>query len=349
MSRAIDIGGRTIGDGRPCFVIAEAGVNHNGDVALAEQLIEAAHDAGADCVKFQTWITEKVVAPTAPLVGYQARTGATATSQFELLKPLELSYEDFRALKAYADSRGIVFLATPDEEGSADFLESLGVVAFKISSAEVTNLPFVRHVACKGRPVILSTGMSSLEEVERAVAAVEEEGNRELVLLQCVSSYPADPEDVNLRAMDTLASLGYPVGFSDHTLGIDVALAAVARGACVLEKHLTLDRSLDGPDHAASIEPAELAQLVRSVRRVEAALGDGVKRITDGERESRKALQKVVVTRRMLRAGEVITDADVTLLRADAGLPPESLDWVVGRRAARDVAAHSALTADLVV
>jgi N,N'-diacetyllegionaminate synthase len=328
----IEIPGRKIGSGQPCFVIAEAGVNHNGDVEVAKRLVEAAAEAGADAVKFQTWITEKLVTPEAGLAAYQRKNMGREMSQFEMLKALELSQADFREIRRHADAKGILFLSTPLDEDSADFLERLGVPLFKVGSGEVTNLPYLRHVGRKGRPVILSTGMSTLGEVEAAVRAIEETGNRQLSLLHCVSDYPADSKDCNLRAMDTLATaFGYPVGFSDHTLGIEVSLAAVARGACVLEKHFTLSKDMHGPDHQASLDPPELALMVRSIRLVERSLGDGMKRPTAAELATRRVVQRSIVTARDLEAGETISGADIALRRANGGLPPSCLPLVIGR------------------
>lgn len=344
----LEIAGRKVGPGQPCFIIAEAGVNHCGDIELAKRLIEAAHRCGADAVKFQTWVTERLVAPLAQMAQYQQRNLGRADSQFQILKELELSYDDFREIKAHADSQGILFLSTPDEEDSADFLEELGVPVFKIGSGEVASLPYLQHVARKGRPIILSTGMSSLGEVEAAVRAIEETGNCQLVLLHCVSSYPADPEECNLQAMDTLLSaFGYPVGFSDHTLGADVAVAAVARGACVLEKHLTLHKTMPGPDHPASLDPGEFAAMVRSLRLVQRALGDGVKRPMSSELETKKVVQKAIVTARALRGGQTIARSDLCLRRTRGGLAPALLLFVIGRRASRDLEANVTLTLDM--
>jgi N,N'-diacetyllegionaminate synthase len=347
MTTSIRVADRLIGPGHPCFVVAEAGVNHNRDVELGKRLVDAALDVGADAVKFQTWVTEKLVARDAPTAPYQARTLGGEPSQFEMLKALELGYDAFRELKEYAEGRGILFFSTPDEEDSADFLDQLGVPLFKLSSAEIPSIPFLRHVARKDRPIILSTGMATLGEVEAAVRAIEEEGNRELILLQCVSAYPSDPADSNLRAMDTLASaFGYPVGFSDHTLGTEVAVAAVARGACLLEKHLTLDRGLPGPDHEASLDPEAFAAMVRAVRTVERALGDGVKRPVAAEAETAPVLRKSLVTARPLLAGEPIGSEDVSLRRTSNGLPPSALPQFLGRRLKRDLPENEPLTLD---
>ena len=332
MVKSVSIGARRIGEGEPCFVIAEAGVNHNGDPALAHRLISAAKRAGADAVKFQTWITEKLVTPEARMAEYQVANTGRAESQFDMLKRLELSHEQFTELKAACDRESILFLSTPDEQDSADFLESLGVPLFKIGSGEVTNLPYLHYVACKGRPIILSTGMSTLDEVRVAVRALEAEGLREIVLLHCVSQYPASAADCNLRALDTLReAFGYPVGFSDHTMSPVISLAAVARGACVIEKHLTLDRNLPGPDHRASLEPDEFAAMVAGIRTVESALGDGIKRPTPAELETRRVVQRSIVAARDLPSGHRLELSDLSLLRASGGLPPSELETVAGR------------------
>jgi N,N'-diacetyllegionaminate synthase len=340
----VPVGERFVGLGEPCFVIAEAGVNHNGDPELAAKLVDAAAEAGADAVKFQTWITEDLVASDAPTAEYQRRVGPQAM-QDELLKGLELSYDDFRDLQQHALRRGITFLSTPDEERSVDFLDEIDVPCFKIGSPEIRNLPYLRYVARKGRPLLLSTGMSDLADVGRAVHAIEETGNRDIVLLHCVSAYPADPADANLRAMATLAdAFGHPVGFSDHTIGTEVPAAAVALGACVLEKHLTLDRSLPGPDHASSLDPAEFEQLVRVIRTVEQALGTGEKQPAASEADARGALEKSILARRPIHAGETIAEDALVFRRAAGGLPVGELDRVIGRRTTRSLAENEAVT-----
>ena len=320
----------------PCFIIAEAGVNHCGQFDLAKQLIEAAAASGADAVKFQTWVTEKLVLEDAALATYQRRNQPQAKSQYQMLKELELNQSDYRRLAAFAKRCGILFLSTPDEEDSADFLEDLGVSIFKIGSGEITNLSFLAHIAKKNRPVILSTGMSTLGEVETAVDAIEATGNPQLTLLHCVSEYPADPSDCNLSAMRTLrAAFGYPVGFSDHTMGTSAAIAAVALGACVIEKHLTLDRRMKGPDHKASLAPSEFAVFVRNLREAESALGTGRKRPTAAEMETKKVVQKSIVTSRAIAAGKILGRHDLTLRRSSIGLPVSAMSLVVGRRTAR--------------
>ncbi len=338
--KTIQLGPHIIGSGHPCFIIAEAGVNHNGDPAKARELITSARESGADSVKFQTWVTENLVTRDAAMAEYQVKNTGRAESQFDMLKRLELSFDDFRSLKVFADGQGIQFLSTPDEETSADFLDSLGAPGFKIGSGEVTNLPFLRHVARKGKPIILSTGMSTLEEVRIAVRAIESEGNRGLVLLHCVSQYPAQPADCNLHAMDTLKkAFGYPVGFSDHTVGIEIAVAAVALGACVIEKHFTLDPNMPGPDHKTSLAPRELAQLVRAIREVESALGDGIKKPMESERDTKKAVQRSVVAARAIGAGTVLTLDDLCLMRSPGGLEASQLDSLVGHKTMGPIAA----------
>jgi sialic acid synthase SpsE len=343
---AVEVAGRTLGPGEPVFVIAEAGVNHNGDVSLARRLVDAAAEAGADAVKFQTWVTELLITPQAPLAEYQARNVGGAQSQFEMLKGLELHRGALPELKTRAETLGLLCFSTPDEEDSADFLETLDVPLFKVGSAEVTNLEFLRHVARKRRPLILSTGMSTLSEVEQAVRAIEETGNRQLVLLHCVSDYPSRPEDSNLRAMEALrAAFGYPVGFSDHTPGHVVAVAAVALGACVIEKHLTLDNALAGPDHAASLDPPAFAALVSAIRQCEAALGSGRKEPVAAEQAHRPLMRKRWVASRALAAGTRITRADLALRRASPdGLDPAQLPLLLGRELRVGVAAFEVVT-----
>jgi len=345
MGNCVSIGKRVIGPGKPVFIIAEAGVNHNGSLEMAKQLVDAAVKAGADAVKFQTWVTEKLVAPDAKMAEYQHHNIGQDKTQFEMLKNLELGYDQFREIKAYADRQGILFFSTPDEEDSADFLEELGVFLFKIGSGEVTNLPFLRHVALKGRPIILSTGMSTLGEVEAAVRTIEEAGNQQLIILHCVSDYPADPGACNLKAMDTLrAAFQYPVGFSDHTLGIEIAIAAVARGACVIEKHFTLDKNLPGPDHAMSLDPEEFRVMVRSIRSVEAALGTGRKRPTPNEMETKRVVQKAIVAAHDIPMGKRLELSDLALRRTSGGLPPRYIKLLIGREVRDTIGANQIIS-----
>jgi N,N'-diacetyllegionaminate synthase len=344
LSRDFVVAGRAIGPGRPAFLIAEAGVNHNGDPALARALIDAAADSAADAVKFQTFRTSALTSRTAPKAAYQIEATGAGESQSEMLMRLELSTGTLRTLQAHAAARGIVFFSTPFDEASADTLGALGVPMFKIPSGEITNLPLLRHIAAKGKPIILSTGMSTLDEVEQALAAIGDVADVPVAILHCVSAYPAPVGEVNLRAMDALRDrFGRPVGLSDHTLGLEIALAAVARGAAIVEKHLTLDKNLPGPDHRASLEPAEMAALVRGIRNVEAALGDGVKRPMPSELDTRRVARKSLVAARALRAGEELVKDAVAVKRPGTGISPAELERALGRRVRRDLAADDVI------
>jgi N,N'-diacetyllegionaminate synthase len=346
-SEGFALDGRQIGGGAPCFIIAEAGVNHDGSIETAARLVDAAVAAGADAVKLQTFDAEALASATAPKAGYQQRTTGAGESQLAMLRRLQLAPDDFAALKRQCETRGILFLSTPFDDASADLLERLGVAAFKLPSGELTNLPFLSRVASKGRPLIVSTGMADLGEVEAAVDAISGAGSPPFALLHCTSAYPADPADANLRAMDVMrAAFGVPVGFSDHTAGIEVALAAVARGAAIVEKHLTLDRSAPGPDHASSLEPGAFGAMVRGIRIVESALGDGRKRRRPAEADVAAAARRSVVAARDLPAGTVLDGAAVVMLRPGTGLPPSVLPDLLGRRLRRAVARGEALSWD---
>jgi len=344
MGNCVSIGERVIGPGKPVFIIAEAGVNHNGSLEMAKQLVDAAVEAGADAVKFQTFKAEKVVSLHAPKAAYQKNTTDPAESQLEMVRRLELPYEAFRELKAYCDQRGILFMSTPFDEDSVDFLDGIGVPVFKIPSGEVVNHPFLEYVARKGKPLIMSTGMSYLSEVDEAVRVVGGPGNEQLVLLHCVSNYPADPADVNLRAMQTMATaFQVPVGYSDHTLGIEIPLAAVALGACVIEKHFTLDRELPGPDHRASLEPAELKAMVDDIRKVEQALGNGRKIPASSEEDTRRVARRSLVLKEDVSEGKLIQAGMLTALRPAGGIPPNLISYVVGRETTHPLKAGAIL------
>jgi N-acetylneuraminate synthase len=340
----IQVGNKLIGAAQPVFVIAEAGVNHNGDLKLARALIDVAVEAGADAVKFQTFQADRLATPNAPKADYQLQTTGDAESQFDMLRRLELSPDAHRELQSYCHERGIIFLSTPFDDVAVDLLDELGVPAFKISSGDLTNSPLLEHVASKGKPVILSTGMSELSELIEAVSVLNTAGCENPVLLHCVSNYPADTAEVNLRAMQTMRSaFDVPVGFSDHTEGIDVALAAVALGACVIEKHFTLDRTLPGPDHRASLEPAELRELVRSIRRVETALGNGRKVPSASELETAKVARRSLVAARDIPAGVTLERSMVVMRRPGTGMSPGMLETLLNRRAVREIAAGTLL------
>lgn len=344
----LSFGDRMVGRGAPVFVIAEAGVNHNGELALAHQLVDAAVAAGADAVKFQTFIAENVITDDAVKADYQMATTGSQESQLEMVRRLQLSFEDFRALKSYCDQRQIMFLSTPFDRESVDFLDQLGLAAFKISSGDLTNHPLLNHVAAKARPMILSTGMSHIEEVREALDVVRAAGNDRVVLLQCVTNYPAAPAEVNLKAMLTMeAAFAVPTGYSDHTLGIEVALAATALGACVIEKHLTLDNDAWGPDHRASLEPDIFKAMVDGIRKVESALGTGNKAPAASEIRNAQVARRSIVAAHDIAAGARITTAEITFKRPGTGMPPKMADRVLGRTARVDLPAGTLLTLDM--
>ena len=314
------------------FIIAEAGVNHNGSVDLALQLIDAAKTSGADAVKFQTFRADRIATRSAEKAKYQQRQAADGESQFEMLRRLELDAAAHRRLIDHCRKGGIQFLSSPFDLQSVDLLDTLEIPLFKIPSGEITNLPFLERIAAKGRPVILSTGMSTLGEVEEAVQVLRAGGATEITLLHCVTEYPAPYAEINLRAMQTLKlAFGLPVGYSDHSPGIEIAIAAVALGAEIIEKHFTLDRSLPGPDHAASLEPKELKQMVAAIRNVESALGDGIKKPALCELPNIPVARKSVVAARALSAGQKLAAADLDIKRPGTGLSPKLLTVLVGR------------------
>ncbi|MFC4724458.1 N-acetylneuraminate synthase [Glycocaulis abyssi] len=319
--------------------IAEAGVNHNGDAQTAIALCDVARQAGADAVKFQTFNAAMLATAGAEKASYQDRNApAEGESQRDMLKKLELTVAEFRAVRDHCAKIGIEFISTPFDEDSADFLNALGVDRFKVSSGDLTHLDFLQHLARFGKPIIISTGMATLAEVEDAVRAIEEAGNPPLSILHCVSNYPARPDQANLRAMNTLAAaFGRPVGWSDHTEGGVITLASVAAGARIIEKHFTLDRTMPGPDHAASLEPNELTELIAGVRAVEAALGDGIKRPTVEEQDTARVARRSLVAARDVGAGTRLGPDDVAARRPGSGLAPKRKSEVLGRKAARDI------------
>ncbi len=346
MSPHFQIGSRRVGEGEPCFVIAEAGVNHNGDLALARKLIEAAAEAGADAIKFQTFRADRLVSATAPKADYQKAATGAAESQHAMLRRLELDEAAHRTLQQHAADRAIVFLSTPFDKASADLLAAMRIPAFKVSSGELTNLPFLAHLARHQLPIIISTGMATIDEVRAAVSTV---GDVPLALLQCVSNYPAQAADTNLRAMQTMrAEFGVTVGYSDHTLGNEVASASVALGASIVEKHLTLDRKLPGPDHAASSEPADFAALVRGIRSIESALGDGIKRPAASEANVASVARRSLVAARDIAPGEILGPSEIDALRPAGGLPPSAQSKLLGRRTRAAIPAGTMFTLEMV-
>jgi N-acetylneuraminate synthase len=346
MIDSVEIGNSSIGPGNPCFIIAEAGVNHNGDVSLAHALIDKAVEACADAVKFQHFVTEKLVTHDVPRSAYQVEATGKSDGQYEMLKALELSTEQHAELKLHCEKVSILYLCTAYDNTGIEMLDNMGVAAFKIASTDANNIPFLRHAAGKGRPIILSTGMSTLGEVEQAVETLRAEGlDGKIIILHCTSEYPAPANEANLRALLTMQqAFCCPVGFSDHTAGIGTSTWAVALGACLIEKHFTLDRNMPGPDHSASMEPDELADLVRTIRKVELALGDGVKRVMPSELKNKPLMQKSLVAKRNIRAGQTISSDDLTCKRPGHGLSPSWFDRVIGRRAVVDIPRDRILT-----
>jgi len=321
------------------LIIAEAGVNHNGDLRLARQLIDAAAQAGADLVKFQTFSSDRQVTRTAKKVGYQAHTTDSEESQYEMLRRLELTEDMHRELISHCAARNIGFFSTGFDIESVDLLRSLGQDRFKIPSGEITNLQYLRHIGQLGKPVILSTGMATLGEIEAAIDSIERAGTAraQITVLHCTTEYPTPMNEVNLIAMQCIqTAFGVAVGYSDHTQGIEVAIAAVAMGACVIEKHLTLNRDLPGPDHKASLEPEELKTMVAAIRNVEVALGDGIKRLTPSEARNKQFVRKSLVAIQAIKAGEVFSAENITTKRPGTGISPMRWDEVMGRAAPRD-------------
>jgi N-acetylneuraminate synthase/N,N'-diacetyllegionaminate synthase len=339
---SIKISDKQIGDGHPCFVIAEVGVNHNGSLDLAKQLVAAAATAGADAVKFQTFRADAVISASAPKAQYQKETTGPAEQQLEMVRRLEMPEHMTRSVAAYAATLGITFLSTGFDEQSIDLLDDIGVPAFKIGSGDVTDLPLLEFVGRKQKPVILSTGMSYLDEVGSAGATLLAAGCPDLALLHCVSSYPADPQEANLRVLRTLRdTFNVPVGLSDHFLDNVIALAAVAVGASIVEKHITLDVNLPGPDHRISQSPEGFKQLVQSIRTVERSLGDGVKRPHPGEQNVRDLARRSIVAACSIAEGATITREMLTFKRPGTGIAPAQWKELVGKRAVRDIAFDS--------
>ena len=348
---SIKIANRLVGPGHPCFIIAEAGVNHNGSFDLALQLIDVAVEAETDAVKFQTANPQSMVSRYAPKAKYQFETTDSDETHLEMLERLHpFSPNDFKRLMDYCSEQGIIFLSSPFDQESIDLLDSLEVGAFKVPSGEITNLPYLTRMAGKGRPMIISTGMAYLSEVETAVRTVQEAGNDMIALLHCVSNYPADPADANLRAMFTMEKAFHvPVGFSDHTLGVEVPLAAVALGAPIIEKHFTLDHDLAGPDHNASLEPGELTKMVQGIRVVEAALGQGRKEPVPSELDTALVARKSLIAARDLTAGTALTEDMIATKRPGTGLAPAMRPYLVGRSLRVDVAEDTVIDLDMLL
>ena len=319
------------------FIIAEAGVNHNGSFELAKQLVDKAVWAGADCIKFQTFNSKNLVSKNAQKAEYQKKTTDSSESQLDMLKKLELSKEEFIELRDYCNQKGIMFLSTPFDLESIDFLASIGVKTWKVPSGEITNYPFLRAIGKRKESVIMSTGMCTLDEVRDAIGVLKTFGTSDITLLHCTTEYPAPYDSVNLNAMLTLQNeFGFNVGYSDHTNGIEVPVAAVAMGASVIEKHFTLDKNMEGPDHKASLEPDELKLMVQSIRNVELALGDGTKRPSDAEKKNIAIARKSIVAACDIKKGEMFTEENLTAKRPGNGISPMKWNYVIGKSAKRD-------------
>jgi len=328
------------------FIIAEAGVNHNGDINLGREIIDAAYESGADAVKFQTFIADRLVSKNTEMAKYQRENLKKGFSQYEMLKSLELGFEDFMELKQYCDGKGILFLSSPFDLESIDFLYEL-VPYYKIPSGEITNSIYLKKIAEKGKPVIISTGMCYLGDIEKATMTIREiNPDIEMVLLHCTTNYPTPFTEVNLKAMVTLKeAFKLPVGYSDHTEGIEIPLAAVALGARIIEKHFTVDKNLPGPDHKASLEPCEFREMVRCIRNVEKALGDGVKKPTESEKAIMNVVRKRIVAAKDLEAGSVIRGEDIILKRTSQNaISCEFLDVIIGCRLVKSVREDEPLT-----
>lgn len=345
----IPIGDKILGDSSPVFIIAEAGVNHNGDLDMARRLVEEAASCGADCIKFQTFKAERVVTADAPKAKYQLGTTNAAESQLDMLRKIELKPEHHRELKQYAENQGLVFLSTPYNFEDIDLLEHLGVQAHKIASGQIVELPFLRKISQTGKPIFLSTGMATMAEIDSALRTIREEGNDRVILLQCTTNYPSRIEDANLRVIQTFKSaFGCLAGYSDHTLGDESAIASIALGARAIEKHFTLDKTLPGPDHSSSMTPEEMKTLVMKIRKTETALGKGQKEPAKIEKENLIGMRRSIVASRDIRKGETITPERITFKRPATGLSPQFYDMILGKKAAKDISFDELLHMDMI-
>lgn len=340
----------TISEGKEPLVISEAGVNHNGDILLARELIDLSKEAGADIVKFQNFLADELATPSGPSADYIKRESPEEKSWYGLLKKLELTREATKNLIDHCKAKNIVFLSTPYDKKSADILDELGVPMFKIASTDTTNLPFIEYVAKKGKPMIVSTGLSTLEEAKEAVEACRRGGNDQIIIMQCTSNYPASIEAANIKVIDTFRKkLGVLVGYSDHTNGELCAILAASQGAVIFEKHFTKNKELPGPDQRASANPEEMKTYVRTIHDAYKALGDGIKRVTPEEEPTKPKMQKSITSTRAIKQGETISESDVRLRRPATGIPPKRLNEVIGKKAARDIKADIPITEDDII
>lgn len=327
------------------FIIAEAGDNHNGNYDTALKLVDKAVEAGADCVKFQTFVTERVISKLAEKADYQKESTGTGESQYEMVKKLELSFEQFRQIKKYCEQKKIMFLSTPFDLESIEFLQEIDIPFWKIPSGEITNLPYLEKIAHTGKDIIMSTGMCTMEEIQKAIDILKKNGAGKITLLHCNTEYPTPYEDVNLRAMKTMAeTFGVEVGYSDHTKGIEVPIAAVAMGAVVIEKHFTLDKNMPGPDHKASLEPDELKQMIQSVRNIEKALGSSEKKPSTSEIKNIDIARKSIVAKKAIKKGEELTEDNLDIKRPGNGISPMYWYDLLGTKAVKDFSEDELIT-----
>lgn len=335
----------TTNENKGCLIIAEIGINHNGDINLAKKLVKEAKKAGADAVKFQTWITEENTSRTAPKARHQKKTSDDNESQYDLIKKWELDLHQHQDIMKWANKEGIVFFSKPGSPGGLEILRQLNMPMIKIGSPDLTNLPLIKITADLGLPMILSTGMGTLGEIEEAIEIIYKTGNDRLMLMHCTSSYPTLPEQVNLRAIKTLQrAFALPIGFSDHSEGIEMAIAAIAMNAVAIEKHFTIDRGLPGADHKSSMEPGPFAEMVRCIRSLEKGLGDGMKKPHPSEKDSINNLRRSLVIAENVRAGTVLTPKLVGVKRPGTGIPPKYFDWAIGKKVTRDMQVDQVLT-----
>jgi N,N'-diacetyllegionaminate synthase len=344
----VKIGDTWVGKGEPVFIIAEAGANHDRKLKQAKQLIDVAVEAGADAVKFQVYSAETLYSRKTPQFSYLKETEGDK-STFDILKSIEIPREWLGELAGYCRERGIIFLATPFDHEAVDQLDAVGVPAYKWASFEIVDLPLLKYAAAKGKPLLLATGMCNLDDIRDALDAVRGAGNGDVILLQCTSLYPTQIDQVNLRMMDTLKeAFSLPVGLSDHSLGITVPIAAVARGACVIEKHYTLSRKLKGPDHPFALEPDELKQMVKAIRDVEESLGSPVKQMIPEEAEMAKLGRRSIIARVKIPRGTKISANMLIIKRPGYGIRPKFLDDVVGREAKQDIEEDDIITREMI-
>lgn len=319
------------------YIIAEAGVNHNGSIELAKKLVDAAKVAGADCIKFQTYISKNLVSKNAKKAEYQKQQTNEDETQYDMLKKLELSFAEFAELSEYCHEKDIEFLSTSFDLDSIDFLAKLDMSKWKIPSGDITNLPYLIKIAKLNKPIIISTGMSNMDDIKSAIKILTKNGSGEITVLHCTTEYPAPFQDVNLKAMQSIKDeFGFKVGYSDHTKGIEVPIAAVALGATVIEKHFTLDRNMEGPDHKASLEPNELKAMVNAIRNIESALGDGIKVPAKSELKNVVIARKSIIAKRDIVEGEILTENNLTVKRPGSGITPMKWYDVIGKKAIRD-------------